>query len=223
MQRHNTPSDIEKTSMTIIEKELAEEGICLPFENAPVIKRVIHCTADFDYAKSMFFTPGAVEKGCRVLRCGADLVTDTNMTRSGISGSTLGVLGGSVYCYMADPRIMQLAKENDTTRAAMSMREASVLHPEAVYSVGNAPTALYEIDRLIREEQFRPGLVIAVPVGFVNVVEAKERIKETCLEYEIPLIAAMGRKGGSNVAAAICNGLIYLATDRLDPKQRGWN
>ncbi len=193
------PSEIERSSMGIIETELEERGIALPPEHEAVVKRVIHTTADFDYAD----------------------ITDTNMAKAGVSKPALSKLGGEVFCYMADPDVAAAAKEAGTTRAVMAMRRAAELHPDAVYAVGNAPTALLQLSELIRGG-FRPALIIGVPVGFVNVVESKEELLATCEEFGVPAIVALGRKGGSNVAAAICNALLYAAADLQDPEDRNW-
>ncbi|MBR7074035.1 MAG: precorrin-8X methylmutase [Oscillospiraceae bacterium] len=216
------PSEIERGSMDIITGELKALGIALPPENAAVILRCIHASADFDYAENLRFTPGAAAKAVEALRGGAQIVTDTNMALAGISRPGLGRLGGAAYCFMAEDFIAERAKERGSTRAVAAIDYAAENHPDAVLAVGNAPTALFRIAEKI-EAGLRPALVIAAPVGFVNVVEAKERVFETCEKYAVPCIAAMGRKGGSSIAAAICNALIYTAADMLDPKARGWN
>ena len=216
------PSEIERGSMDIITGELKALGIALPPENAAVILRCIHASADFDYAENLRFTPDAAAKAVEALRGGAQIVTDTNMALAGISRPGLGRLGGAAYCFMAEDFIAERAKERGSTRAVAAMDYAAENHPDAVLAVGNAPTALFRIAEKI-EAGLRPALVIAAPVGFVNVVEAKERVFETCEKYAVPCIAAMGRKGGSSIAAAICNALIYTAADMLDPKARGWN
>ena len=217
---HTKPADIERTSMSIIAEELKARGIVLPRENEAVVKRVIHTTADFDYVENLRFTPDAVAKGVRAMRRGV-IVTDTNMAWAGISKPTLARLGGEARCFMAEPFIADAAREQGTTRAAVSMDWALREYPNAVLAVGNAPTALLRIAELL-ETGKRPALVIGVPVGFVNVVESKERLLEACLRHGVPAIVAMGRKGGSNVAAAICNALLYTAADTLDPTDRGW-
>ena len=215
------PSEIEQNSMRIIAEELAEQGISLSPETEAVVKRVIHTTADFDYASNLTFTEGAVSKGIAALASGCGIVTDTNMAKAGISKPALGKVGGAVHCYMADPNVAAAAKESGTTRAVMAMGYARTLHPNAVYAVGNAPTALLRLSELIRDG-FRPALIIGVPVGFVNVVESKEELLATCEEFGVPAIVALGRKGGSNVAAAICNALLYAAADLQDPEARNW-
>lgn len=215
------PSEIERGSMEIIAEELRARGITLPPENAAVVMRCIHASADFDYAENLRFTPGAAEKALEALRRGAEIVTDTNMALAGISRPGLARLGGAAYCFMAEDFIAGMAKEQGTTRAVAAMDYAAEHHPNAILAVGNAPTALFRIAEKI-EAGLHPALVIAAPVGFVNVVEAKEHVFETCEKHAVPCIAAMGRKGGSSIAAAICNALIYTAADMLDPKARGW-
>lgn len=216
------PADIEKESMRIIEAEMAERGIEVPPEDLTVVKRVIHTSADFDYGTNLKFTEGASRRIVQALREGNKVfITDTNMALSGISKPSLAKLDAKALCYMADPEIMKQAKEQGTTRAAASMRRGAAEYPEAVFVSGNAPTALITLSELIREG-LRPSAVVAVPVGFVNVVESKEEIFGLCEEAGIPCIAAFGRKGGSNVAASICNALLYQAVDMVDPLKRGW-
>ena len=220
--QHHLPADIERTSLSILTAELEELGLTPPPENAAVVTRVIHTTADFDYAKNLRFTPGAVAAGIAALHAGTPIVTDTNMARTGITKPGLARLGGEALCYMADPAVAAAAKAEGTTRAVASMRRAAAEHPNAVFAVGNAPTALLTLADLI-EAGLRPSLLIGVPVGFVNVVESKERLFAVCEAHSVPSIGAMGRKGGSNVAAAICNALVYSAAEMLDPTARGWN
>ena len=219
--QHHLPADIERTSISIITRELDELGLTPPPETAAVVKRVIHTTADFDYAKNLRFTPGAVQAAVRALQRGAVIVTDTNMALAGISRPGLAKLGCEAVCYMADPAVAEAAKQAGTTRAVAAMHRAAREHPGAILAVGNAPTALLTIAEEI-EAGLQPALVIGVPVGFVNVVESKETLFAVCEQHGVPVIAAMGRKGGSNVAAAICNALVYSAAEMLDPSARGW-
>ena len=219
--QHHLPADIERTSISIITRELDELGLTPPPETAAVVKRVIHTTADFDYAKNLRFTPGAVQAAVRALQRGAVIVTDTNMALAGISRPGLAKLGCEAVCYMADPAVAEAAKQAGTTRAVAAMHRAAREHPGAVLAVGNAPTALLTIAEEI-EAGLQPALVIGVPVGFVNVVESKETLFAVCEQHGVPAIAAMGRKGGSNVAAAISNALVYSAAEMLDPSARGW-
>lgn len=219
--QHHLPADIERTSFSIITEELAQRGVTLSPETEAVVKRVIHTTADFDYAQNLRFTNGAVAAGVAALRAGTCIVTDTNMALAGVTKPGLKKVGGTALCYMADPEVAVIAKETGTTRAVASMHRAAQEHPNAILAVGNAPTALLAIADEI-EAGLRPALVIGVPVGFVNVVESKEHLFAVCEQYGVPAIVAMGRKGGSNVAAAICNALIYSAAEMLDPSARGW-
>lgn len=201
------PTDIEKRSFEIITEELSDAGITLPEREAPIIKRCIHTSADFDYAQNLVFSENAVEKALEAIRNGASIVTDTQMGRSGINKKKLAEYGGQVYCFMSDEDVAQKAKENGTTRAVASMEKACELNEKLIFAIGNAPTALIRLQELVKEGKIRPELIIGVPVGFVNVVQSKELIIE--LE-EIPHIVARGRKGGSNIAACICNALLYM-------------
>ncbi len=221
MTEHYLPADIERTSFAIIQSELAARGITPAPEIEPILLRVIHATADFDYAETLQFLPGAADAGVAALRSGCGIITDTNMALSGISQAALDRLGGAARCFMADPLIIQNARERQTTRGAAAMEYAAAHFPGSVFAIGNAPTALLKIAGLI-EGGLRPALVIAVPVGFVNVIESKERILEVCRKNGVPAIAALGRKGGSSVAAAICNALLYMAAGWLNPRDRGW-
>ena len=199
------PDEIERRSMEIIESELS---VPIPPENKAVVKRVIHCTADFDYARNLMFSEGAVEKALSTLKGGCKIVTDTQMAKSGINKTAAGKLGCEVLCFMSDPDVAEIAKKRGCTRAVASMEKASRLGGPLVFAIGNAPTALLRIREMMDEGTLRPELVIGVPVGFVNVVESKEAIMET----NVPYIVAKGRKGGSNVAAAIVNALMYQLT-----------
>ncbi len=202
------PQEIEKQSFAIITRELA--GRTFPKGVDEVVKRVIHTTADFDYADTLCFSPGAIERALQALRAGATVVTDTNMALSGISKGTLAKLGGQACCFMAEPAVAQEAGQRGVTRAVVSMERAVDLTGPTIFAIGNAPTALIRLHELIEEGRVRPALVIGVPVGFVNVVEAKELF----LGGDTPYIIARGRKGGSNVAAAIVNALLYQLVRR---------
>ena len=219
--QHHLPADIERTSISIITRELDELGLTPPPETAAVVKRVIHTTADFDYAKNLRFTPGAVQAAVRALQKGAVIVTDTNMALAGITKPGLARLGGRALCFMAEPAVAEAARAAGTTRAVAAMHLAAQQYPGAVLAVGNAPTALLAIAEEI-ETGLRPALVIGVPVGFVNVIESKENIFAVCEKHHVPAIVAFGRKGGSTIAAAVCNALIYSAAEMLDPTARGW-
>lgn len=222
--QYTKPADIEKESMRIIEAELAERGIDIPETNLNVVKRVIHTTADFDYGENLHFTDGAVERVIAALQNeagGLTFITDTNMALSGISKPSLAKLDAGAVCYMADEAIMKEAKAAGTTRAYASMYRGAREYPNGIFVSGNAPTALIALSEMIRDG-LRPTLVVGVPVGFVNVVESKEELFAICEEHDIPAIVAFGRKGGSNVAASICNALLYSAVGTIDPLKRGW-
>ena len=192
--------------MEIIQSELGERSF--PPEILPVVKRVIHTTADFDYADNLVFSPGAVEKGVAAVKAGCVIVTDTQMARSGVNKRVLEKFGGEALCFMSDPDVAAEAKERGVTRAAVSMERAAKLDRPLILALGNAPTALVRTCELLEAGALKPELIIGVPVGFVNVVESKELL----LTEDVPYIVARGRKGGSNVAAAICNALLYLAS-----------
>ena len=216
------PAEIERGSMEIIRAELKARGLVPPPEEAAVVLRCIHASADFDYAENLRFTPGAVEKAVAALKRGACIVTDTNMALAGISKPGLEKLGGEARCFMAEPEIAIAAKTRGSPRAAAAMDYAAARYPDAAYAVGNAPTALFALAEKLKQG-LRPAMIAAVPVGFVNVVESKENIFRLCTEFGVPCIAAMGRKGGSSIAAAVLNALIYTAAGMLDPEARGWN
>ena len=196
------PKEIEKRSFEIIASELA---VSIPAENELVVKRVIHATADFDFAENLCFSEHAVEKALAALRGGCDIVTDTQMARSGINKKILAELGGEVHCFMSDEDVAAEAVRRGTTRAEISMEKASKLAKSCIFAIGNAPTALLAIHDLVTAGKLSCALVIGAPVGFVNIIESKEKI----MTLDIPYIVARGRKGGSGVAAAICNALIY--------------
>ena len=197
------PAEIEKRSMEIITSEL--NGRTWPEPEFSIVKRCIHTSADFDYADNLVFSDGVVDKALQAIKNGATIVTDTNMAYSGINKKILESFGGQAHCYMADEDVVAKAKERGITRAMVSMEKACDIKGDLILAIGNAPTALIWIDKLVKEGKMNPSLVIGVPVGFVNVVESKELI----IKSDIPYIVARGNKGGSNVAAAICNALLY--------------
>lgn len=199
------PEEIEKRSFAIISEELQQRNIVLPKEEEMVTKRVIHTSADFEYADTLMYSENAVTIAKELLRQGADIVTDTNMALAGINKKILARLGGQAHCFMADEDVAQIAKERKVTRATVSMEKAKGIQKPVIFVVGNAPTALIQLYEMIQTSDWRPAFIIGVPVGFVNVEAAKELILET----EIPYIVNRGRKGGSNIAAAICNALLY--------------
>ena len=198
------PMEIEKRSFEIISHELSEMQITLPADQEMITKRVIHTSADFDYIQTLKYSKDAVAIAKRLISEGADIVTDTNMALSGINKKYLAKFGGQAHCFMADDEVALIAKEKKTTRAAVSMEFASRIDKPVIFAIGNAP---YD---MIEKGKYKPAFVIGVPVGFVNVEAAKELIMET----GVPYIVNVGRKGGSNIAAAICNALIYSLVDR---------
>ena len=197
------PMDIEKRSFAIITELLGDTK--LDPENELVIKRVIHTSADFDYVQNLVFSEHAVAKGIEALRGGCDIVTDTQMARAGINKTILSKLGGQVHCFMSDPDVAEEAKERGVTRAIVSMERAAKLPKPCIFAIGNAPTALISLHEQMQAGKLTPALIIGVPVGFVNVVESKELIIGSAVPHNV----ARGRKGGSNVAAAICNAMLY--------------
>ena len=202
------PADIEKRSFEIISQEIGE--VKLDPIQEPIIKRVIHTSADFDYLENLVFSPKAAEQAMEAVKKGATIVTDTKMAWSGINKKALEKLGCRAVCFMADEDVQEAAKAAGTTRAAASMEKAASLSGPLIFAIGNAPTALIALYDLIQAGKIKPELIIGVPVGFVNVVESKELILET----DVPCIVARGRKGGSNIAAAICNAILYQCGGR---------
>ena len=202
------PNEIEKRSMEIISSELPHP---IDEKVADVVRRVIHTTADFDYADTLYFSTDVCEKTVELLKKGGvTIVTDTNMAFSGVNKAACKKLGVEVRCFMADEDVAAAAKANGTTRATASMDKAAAIDGPVIFAIGNAPTALVRICELMDEGKLDPALIIGVPVGFVNVVQSKEWV----IDRSAPCIVARGRKGGSNVAAAICNALLYRATER---------
>ena len=204
------PQDIEKRSFAIISKELEEKGIVLPKEQELVTKRAIHTSADFDYAKTMTYSAHAVGIAKKLIQNGADIVTDTNMALAGVNKKELAKYGGEAHCFMAEEEVAKIAKERSVTRAAVSMEKAAQIEKPVIFAIGNAPTALIELYEMIQSGKYRPAFIIGVPVGFVNVEAAKDLILKT----DVPYIINRGRKGGSNIAAAICNALLYELRDK---------
>lgn len=203
------PQDIEKRSFAIISKELEEKGIVLSKEQELVTKRAIHTSADFDYAKTMTYSAHAVGIAKKLIQNGADIVTDTNMALAGVNKKELAKYGGEAHCFMAEEEVAKIAKGRGVTRAAVSMEKAAQIEKPVIFAIGNAPTALIELYEMIKSGKYRPAFIIGVPVGFVNVEAAKDLILKT----DVPYIINRGRKGGSNIAAAICNALLYELRD----------
>jgi len=206
------PQEIEDKSFEIISDIIAKDypEFKINPDHESIIKRVIHTSADFEYLNNLLISPDAVKKARLALQNGAVIVTDTNMAKSGINKTHLAKLGGEVHCYIADEDVALEASQRGITRAMVSMEKAAKLDRPLIFAIGNAPTALIALDEMIKEGKIKPELIIGVPVGFVNVVESKELIMDSGIEY----IVARGRKGGSNVAAAICNALVYSLVER---------
>ena len=204
------PMEIEKRSFEIITEELGETPLIPGTEL--IVKRCIHTSADFDYAENLCFSEQAAEKAMEAIKKGACIVTDTQMAKSGINKRALARYGVEVFCFMSDEDVAEAAKRNGTTRATACMDKAAQMNRPLIFAIGNAPTALVRLYELIKEGKLAPELIIGVPVGFVNVVQSKELIMET----EVPYIVARGRKGGSNIAACICNALLYMIDNRRD-------
>jgi precorrin-8X/cobalt-precorrin-8 methylmutase len=203
------PAEIEKRSFEIISEKL--EGRKFDPQTVNVIKRVIHATADFDYADNLVFSDGAAAIARDTIKNGARIVTDTQMAKAGINKKAVEQFGCNVYCFMDAPEVAEISQANGFTRARAAVdRAVETLETPIAFVVGNAPTALIRLYELITSREFIPVFIIAVPVGFVNVVESKELI----LGLKIPHIVAKGQKGGSNAAAAICNALLYEMTER---------
>ena len=197
------PEDIEKRSMEIITSEL--DGRTWPDPEFGIVKRCIHTSADFDYADNLCFSENAARIGMEAIRRGAGIVTDTRMAWSGINKKKLASFGGEAYCFMSDDDVAAEAKERGVTRAAICMERGAALEGEVIFAIGNAPTALIRLYEMIKAGQLKPALIIGAPVGFVNVVESKELIMKAGVPYIVP----RGRKGGSNIAATICNAMLY--------------
>ncbi len=197
------PHEIEKRSMEIITKEL--NGRTWPEPKFSIVRRCIHTSADFDYADNLKFSEDAEILGVKLLRGGCNIVTDTKMAFAGINKNRLEAFGGKAYCFISDEDVIKEAKERGCTRATVAMEKGAKLDGPTIFAIGNAPTALIALDEMINAGKVKPALVIGVPVGFVNVVESKELI----MKSGVPYIVAVGRKGGSNIAATICNAMMY--------------
>lgn len=200
--------EIEERSMQTIAAEMGEANI--QEENLAVLKRVIHTSADFDYVENLVFSESVCAIITAAIKSGAHIVTDTNMAKAGINKKILAMFGGEVHCFMADEDVAAAAKERGTTRAEICMEKAKSLGDNVIFAIGNAPTALFKLRDMVDSGEIKPAAIIGVPVGFVNVVESKEEI----LACDVPHIVAKGRKGGSNVAAAIVNALLYQIAQR---------
>ena len=202
------PHEIERLSFQIIDSEAGDHRF--PDDQWPVVRRVIHTSADFEWQTMIRIHPEAVAAGVAAIRSGCTVVTDTNMARVGIRQRDLSRFGGSLRCYMTDERVAESAAREGITRARAAVDVAMKEAPQGIYVVGNAPTALLRIIELIDQDRMQPALVIGLPVGFVNAAESKALL----LEKDVPFITNVGRKGGSNVAAAVMNALIIITDQK---------
>lgn len=196
------PMEIERKSFEIIASELT---VPLAAGTEDIVKRVIHATADFDYAENLVFSENAVKCARDAISGGCDIVTDTEMAKSGINKKILASFGGNVHCFVGNETVAREAERRGVTRSKVAMEYAAGLEKPCIFVIGNAPTALMSLLDLAEAGKVSPALVVGAPVGFVHVVESKERL----LASGLPYIVARGRKGGSNVAAAIVNALVY--------------
>ncbi|MGZ0052361.1 precorrin-8X methylmutase [Brevibacillus gelatini] len=199
------PQEIEDKSFQIITEELGEHSFTA--EQFPVVQRVIHASADFDLGRSLVFHPDAVKSGIEAIRSGKIVVADVQMVQVGISKNRIEKFGGQVKVYISDRDVMEEAKRLNTTRAIISMRKAVKEADGGIFCIGNAPTALLELIRLVKEGEAKPGLVIGMPVGFVSAAESKEELAK----LDIPFITNIGRKGGSPVTVAALNAISIMA------------
>jgi precorrin-8X/cobalt-precorrin-8 methylmutase len=202
------PQQIEGRSFEIITEEIGEHSFTE--EQYPIVQRIIHASADFELGKSVLFHPQAVQAGIRAIRSGKKVVADVQMIQSGANKARIEKYGGEIRVYISDPDVVEEAKRLNTTRAIISMRKAVKEADGGIFAIGNAPTALLELIRLIREGEAKPSLVIGLPVGFVSAAESKEELAK----LDIPFITNVGRKGGSTITVAALNALSILA-DRV--------
>lgn len=202
------PEEIEKESFCIIDSEAGDHD--WPAAEWQVVRRAIHTSADFEYSRSTVFSEGALEQAIKAIQSGCGIVTDTNMALSGISKARLAKFGNKVSCHVADADVAELARRDGITRSIVAMRKAVADPNNRIFVIGNAPTALFELLRLIAEGKADPALIIGLPVGFVGAEESKMAL--AAAKLAVPFITNMGRKGGSNVAAAVVNALAILAT-----------
>jgi precorrin-8X/cobalt-precorrin-8 methylmutase len=217
MSVHLRPEEIEAESFRIIEAEVGPHSWSAA--EWPVVRRAVHTSADFDYVRTMAFSPGAVTRGMEALRAGRGVVTDTTMALAGINKRLLARFHATGSCFVGDPEVAEESIKKGVTRSILAMRRAAADPGNGIFVIGNAPTALFELLRLVREEGLRPDLVIGLPVGFVGAEESKEALIREAPAGNIPFITNRGRKGGSNVAAAVVNALLIMATVTNEEKQ----
>lgn len=201
-------NEIEAQSFRIIEEEAGDHG--LDERHWPIVRRMIHTSADFEYIHSTRFHPDAVAHGIKAIQNGHAIITDTGMAMAGIRKKTAEAFGCRVECLISRPDVVEAARETDKTRAKAAVDAAAASVDNGIFVVGNAPTALIRLLQLVREEKAAPSLILGFPVGFVNAAESKEAL----LSFDVPFITGTGRKGGSNIAAAVVNALLIMAEER---------
>lgn len=202
------PMEIEARSFNIIREELNQRKVQLPKEAAPIIMRCIHTSADFSYVTDLYFGNDPISAANRALMNKESIITDTQMAMAGINKKKLATFGGKIHCFMSDDSVAKEANLRGITRAVVSMERAAKLGGHPIIAIGNAPTALIHLCEMIEAGEISPSLVIGAPVGFVNVIPAKRMLTD----LDIPQITVQGNKGGSNIAACICNALMYQTT-----------
>jgi precorrin-8X/cobalt-precorrin-8 methylmutase len=200
------PEEIEALSFKIIDEEAGSHDF--PDDQWQIVRRMIHTSADFEYMQTVRFHPEAIAAGIRAIQNGKAVVTDTNMALAGIRKKEIEQFGGSATCLITDPDVVATARKAGSTRAKAAAEAAADMMRGGIYVVGNAPTALFEVLRLMDTQQAAPALVVGLPVGFVNAAESKQAL----IEHNTPYITNVGRKGGSNIAACVINALIIQAT-----------
>lgn len=199
------PQGIEKRSMEIIAPYL--ENLDLSAEEIKVFSRIIHAAGDPEYAAVINIHPEAIAAGKKALQNGCQIFCDVEMVRTGINKRLLAELGGQVHCLIADETVAKEAKELGITRSMVAMRTFGAKLDGAIVAIGNAPTALFEVLSLMETTGIRPALIVGVPVGFVGAAESKEELIE---RSPVPYITVRGNKGGSPIAAAITNAILYM-------------
>lgn len=202
------PEEIEALSFAIIDKEAGAHDFAP--EQWQIVRRMIHTSADFEYMKTVRFHSRAIEAGLAAIRSGKTIVTDTEMAKSGIRKKDAARFGTQAVCLMGEEKVANLAKKSGQTRARAAVDAAVPLMKGGIYVIGNAPTALLRLMELVKEKKAEPALIVGLPVGFVNAAESKSEL----IKMDIPFISNTGRKGGSNIAAAVVNALLIMASEQ---------
>jgi len=209
MERITDPQKIEDKSFEIIDVLLASSR--LPRQEREVVKRVIHATTDLDYAGELSFHPRAIERALNAIRGGKNIICDVSMVEAGINKKALANFGGKAVCFINDEGVIRESFRLNIARAILAMRKASAFMDGAIVSIGNAPTALFELCDLVKSGKAKPGLIVGIPVGYVGAADSKKEL----IASGIPYITNSGTKGGSSVAAAITNALLKLAQETV--------